>query len=821
MAAKTKHKVLNAGHIEQISEAFGLTPKDINKFTDSQVRSVMRKLDNRDRPRARADYARRIEVDDYGQIPRNARANALRQLDGARARAVDKPTIAGIPSGSRVAPETLLHGPVLAEAAGVAPTSWQAIGPGNIGGRTRAIVVNPTNPDTIWVGSAGGGVWRTDDGGTSWTPVDDRMANLAICSMAMDPSDPNTIYAGTGEGFNNVDALRGAGVFRTTDQVNWSQLAATNNPNFHYVNRIAVSRNGKVVLIVSSSPRFGGTPGSHGIFRSEDAERNTWTRVLDEEMADVKCSPEDSRHAVAGGLDNGRAYFTTNGGKTWQTATHVGFWSGRVELCYAAKDASIVYASIDMNGGEIWRSTDGGKTYKKRNSKNTGGQPATYLGQQGWYDNTIWAGNPKDSNLVIVGGIDLWRSTDGGNTLSPISNWREDASAHADHHVVVSHPDFDGESQKTAFFGNDGGIYKTNNITTVGSNANSTNGWINLVKGYTVTQFYGAAANAQSGTIIGGAQDNGTLAYTPANGAEQWIEIFGGDGGYCAADPSDQNRFYGEYVYLGLFRNTNGAASDANWADNHINGQFWNPLVGWDWKPIPFRIPDSRSERALFIAPFTLDPNDSNTILAGGESLWRTTDAKTANTNSKGPSWKSIKASIGTNVYISAIAVAQGDSKLIWVGYTNGTVAKSIDGTAASPNWAIVGRSGGNQLQPHRFCTRIVIDPQDHDTVYVMFGGYVADNVWKSTDGGENWTVIGLALPEAPIRTLAIHPRRPNFLYLGTEVGVFTSEDTGATWSPTNEGPTNCSVAEFLWMDETLICVTHGRGMFTIDLSGV
>jgi hypothetical protein len=231
-------------------------------------------------------------------------------------------------------------------------------------------------------------------------------------------------------------------------------------------------------------------------------------------------------------------------------------------------------------------------------------------------------------------------------------------------------------------------------------------------------------------------------------------------------------------------------------------------------------IPDARIHRALFIAPFVLDPNESKRLLAGGASLWRTNDVKTPNTNAKGPTWKSIKAPV-SGTLISAIAIAPGNAAKIWVGHDNGEVYKSDNGTDDSPNWQMVGASGANPLPTGRFCTRLVIDPRSNSTVYAMFGGFKRENVWRTVNDGADWTNIGAALPEAPVRCLAIHPRKSSFLYVGTEVGVFTSEDSGATWSPTNEGPTNCAVFDLFWMGETLVTVTHGRGMFQIDLSGV
>jgi photosystem II stability/assembly factor-like uncharacterized protein len=200
-------------------------------------------------------------------------------------------------------------------------------------------------------------------------------------------------------------------------------------------------------------------------------------------------------------------------------------------------------------------------------------------------------------------------------------------------------------------------------------------------------------------------------------------------------------------------------------------------------------------------------------------ALWRTNDAKAPNTNSTGPMWTPIKDSVGSP--ISAIAVAQGNADLIWVGHANGEVYKTADGAQANPIWQKISQDGAKPLSAHRYCTRITIDPKSHNTVYITFGGYTNSNVWKTTDGGLEWSNLGNALPEAPIRSLVIHPRNSKFLYMGTEVGIFASEDGGLTWSPTNEGPTNCSVDELFWMGEILVCATHGRGMFTIDLSGV
>jgi photosystem II stability/assembly factor-like uncharacterized protein len=777
----------------------GMSMASLQALPNKDLPRVMRRLSYADLPRERAAFRALRLRDESGKIKPGGRLKALEKLASLR-RDNTKAKVAGIPTGKSVNPKHLQ--PLTA---GAQPTGWTALGPGNIGGRTRSILIHPKNPKIIFAGSVAGGVWKSDDSGDSFYPVNDFMASLVISCMVMDPSNPDIIYAGTGEGFGNVDALRGSGIFRTDDGGStWKQLQGTDAEAFQWVNRLAISSDGIVLL---AATRSADTSNTGGIYLSQKPDRTDWVRKLAAEIADVKFDPTDSKKAVAGGLHDGSAFVTNDGGETWTPATHSGDWVGRVELAYARKDPTTVYASVDTSGGEMWRSTDGGKTYQQQN---TGTQ---YLGDQGWYDNVIWADDPTNADLVLVGGVDLWKSTNGGKDLTDISTWwaENQSSAHADHHAIVAHPQFDGNTNKTVFFGNDGGIYVTQDVYTVGNDPSPprTHGWSHLNHTYGVTQFYGAAANTTSGTIVGGAQDNGTLRFTTAGGPQKWSEMFGGDGGFCAAHPSDQNVFYGEYVYLNIHR-----SMDAGQSSDYISGQYWDG-ANWSWKPIPYLIPDAKNQAALFIAPFVLDPNKATRILAGGKSLWRTDDADTPNTSTKGPKWASIKNSVGSR--ISALAVTQTNSDAIWVGHENGQVYRTSNGMAASPSWVKVDQNGTTPL-PNRYCTRLTIDPSDAKTIYVAFGGYSKGNIWKTTDLGQTWKSIGSALPEAPVYSVTVHPSKPNFVYAGTAVGIFASEDGGANWSPTNEGPTNCAVEELFWMNKTLVAVTHGRGLFRIDI---
>ncbi|MBI4472722.1 MAG: hypothetical protein HY646_08645, partial [Acidobacteria bacterium] len=654
------------------------------------------------------------------------------------------------------------------QAAGISRSSWSWIGPGNIGGRVRSIVIHPTTPATMFLGSVSGGIWKTTNAGASWQVVNDFITNLAVSTLLMDPTNPSVLYAGTGEGFYNADGIRGAGVFKSTDGgTTWSQLSSTANSSWYYVNRLAASPDGTVLLAATRS----------GIWRSTDGGI-TWSRVSTAtDILDLEFNPVDGNYAIASGYA-GRALYSTNGGATWSPASGIPTLSffGRVEVAYAPSNPNIVYASVSQEGGEVWKSTDGGQSFSRVNVGNN------FLASQGWYDNAVWV-DPINPNIVIVGGIDLWRSLDGGATLTKISQWfMAPLSAHADQHFLIAHPSFNGTGNTTVFVGNDGGIYKTDNIYTV----SGATGWQELNNNLGITQFYGAAGNTITNTIVGGTQDNGTLLYT--GNSETWNEMFGGDGGWCAADPTDPSYLYGEYVYLYIHRSTNGGLTSSY---------------------IYSGITDA-GKTANFIAPFILDPNNATTLLAGGRSLWRTADSKAPT-----PSWTAIKPSIGSN--ISSIAVAKGNSNMIWVGHNNGDVYMTTSGSSDAPSWTQVDTNSPGL--PNRIVTRITMDPSDSNTVYLTFGGFSADNVYRSANAGTSWSDItgsgATGLPDVPIRSLVIHPTNTSWLYAGTEVGVFASENSGSTWFVPHDGPANVSVDELFWMGTTLVAATHGRGLFT------
>lgn len=731
-----------------------LSPRDICIMPEGKLKRALYKVAHPapDHPADAVAWRNLRQRDEQGVIPLDGATRALEHLQAMPDPI--KPAFAVAEGG--VAPQQ------------ISATSWTSIGPGNVGGRIRSIAIDPTNGQKIWAGSVGGGLWKTVNGGTTWTSVSSFLTNMAVSSIVFNRVTPAVMYAGTGEGFYNGDGLRGTGILKSTDGgVHWARTAATSTADFQYVNRLAISPNGTVLLAATRT----------GIFRSTDAGV-TWTKTRSGETLDLRFHPTSNTAAVAGGR-NGVALRSADGGVTWTAATGLptasGF-GGRVELSYAPSNGAVVFASVDVNGGELYRSANGGASYTL---KSTG---KSYLGGQGWYANALWV-SPKNPNLVMVGGLDLWRSANAGATLTQVSQWWSApvSSAHADHHVIVAPPEFNGTTNTTVYFGNDGGIYKAANVASVAL----TTGWQELNNKFGITQFYSAAVNPTTNEVVGGTQDNGTLFYKPGTGSEAWTTTFGGDGGYSGADPIDPNYFYGEYVYLQIHRSTDRGVSASYIVDGLADADSC----------------------ANFIAPFTLDPNLSTRMFAGGCRLWRSNDVKAAT-----PSWTSIKPTNG-NVPISAIAVAPGNSNIVWIGHNNGDVFKSVNALAATPTWTKVSTG-----LPGRYVNSIAISKVDANAVYVSLGGYVRGNVWKTANAGTTWTVKGgagsTALPAAPVYSLVIHPNNAAILYAGTEVGVVYSEDDGATWHNNRSGPSATSVDQLLFAGTTLYAATHGRGIY-------
>ncbi len=730
-------------------------------------------------------------------------------------------------------------------------SNWTELGPGNVGGRTRALLVDPGNSNTMYAGGVAGGVWKTTDGGLNWTPLDDLMDNLAVTSMVFQQQGSGSvntavIYAGTGEGVFNLDAVRGAGIFKSTDSgVTWTQLTATNNSNFYYVNKIVASPNNSQVLYAATRT---------GIWKTADGGAS-WTRVLNDNggntatetvvntgvgFTDVEIRTDlatDTLIASNGSFTTDGVYRSLDAGATW-ARVHTATGLGRSDLAIAPSDQQYMYAlSADRSNSNrllnVYRSTDGGATWVARiagtfdqtnadwllltnpiiANMSPCGFGSNSLLNQGWYDNII-AVAPHDRNVLYSGGIDLFRSDDGGATWGIISYWWVAGSTgyvHADQHAIAFDPGWDGSTNQTLFVGNDGGVYASNNaMGTVATGGTGGDGicyngstlpsvtFTPLNNGYGVTQFYhGRPYPSPTTTYFGGTQDNGTIRGTDGGGLNNWTEIHGGDGGYVSFDPANTSTLFAETTYNDLNRSTNGGGSFTAIFDNG----------------------DETSSHFLFIAPFRHDPGNAERIWYGGWYPYRSTNAVTGST----VTWVQAGTLSSGSGSISAWAIDPNDSDRVYYGLSGGTVQGTTTATTATSAtvWADLSPTWGGSA----YVSWLEVDGNDlvNNTVYATnsrFGGGVS-HVMRSTDGGTTWTDITNNLPDIATHCIVVQPGFSSNLFVGTDLGIFVSTDTGATWASMNTPDFANVVVESMEFQDasSLYLFTHGRGAWraTVD----
>ncbi|MGH9936172.1 MAG: hypothetical protein ACREAM_08000, partial [Blastocatellia bacterium] len=718
---------------------------------------------------------------------------------------------------------------------------WTPLGPGNIGGRTRSILINPRDANVMYAAGVAGGVWKTTNGGQTWTPIADMIANLAVNSLSMEPGNPNVIYAGTGEGYFNIDAVRGAGVFRTTDGgATWARLEGANTPDFHYVNDIVISPN--------DANRVYAATGT-GVWRSTGGGAN-WTRVLepkneDDDPAAGGCldlvirtdKQTDFLFASCGTFEPATIYRNTDaaGSGAWERVLTQPEM-GRTSLAIAPSNQEVVYAlaaSIDTGPyadglHAVFRSTSGGAadswttqvSNRDQNKLNTLLLSNPFFAtltdcqfdlsndflNQGWYNNVI-AVDPLDPDRVWAGGVDFFRSDDGGKNWGVASYWwlkatgaAETASyAHADQHTIVFHPQYNGAGNQTMYVGGDGGLFRTDNAratvatgkTATCNGGNSAIKWISINNNYGVTQFYSGAVSPDGKTYFGGTQDNGTLLGTDGGSVNGWNEIHGGDGGYSAADFTNPNTLYAANIGISFVKSTDGGATFGD-ATAGIRG----------------------SDGGLFITPFVMDPSDPRRLWTGGDFIWRTDNGAAR--------WVRASTLTAGLTQVSAIAIAPADSNRALVGMADGFIHRNSNAltATASTSWPSTRPRSG-------WVSSLAFDPGDKDIAYATYSTFGGTHVWRTADGGATWNPLGGAgagtLPDVPVHSIAIDPSNTARLYIGTDVGVFVSTDGGANWAVETSGFPNV-ITESLQIQiangaTNLYAFTHGRGVWRVTLN--
>ncbi|MBZ5522601.1 MAG: hypothetical protein LAP21_10220 [Acidobacteriia bacterium] len=660
---------------------------------------------------------------------------------------------------------------------GPQPANWPLNAATGVSGRVTALAVDPRNANVVYLGGAEGGVWKTTDGGTTWLPLTDAQPSLAVGSITLDPSAPDTVYVGTGEANETGDAYFGAGILKSTDGgATWVQLpgpfASGTELSGTTIDTISVHPTNRQILLASVATFSPTTPG--GIYRSADGG-NTWTNVLSATIARDGIFEPISGNVAWAAIEGVGVYKSTNAGLTWSPANGTGANVlpsanlGRIEIAIAPSSTSTLYAGIGNSSGSalgIYKTVDAGVNWQSLQL----GPAAGYCGYQCGYNNVI-AVDPVNANVVYVGGQSpsLFRSLDGGTTWAQADlNEQGYCVLHADAHALAF--SFDGARLYT---GNDGGVWSTSNV------ADDDMGWSDLNSTLALTQFYpGISIHPVNLNIgFGGTQDNGVQKY---NGGTSWQYAYCGDAGRTAIDPANPNNVYVECT----------SSYPVSWKSAD-GGVTFNPL----------------SNVPSYCRQLTVDPSIAQRLYCSTTSMYQSNDG--------GATWLTIASNL-TGQTLTAVAVAPGDPNTVYVGSAGGLVNVSTNaGSGTGATWT--SRSTG---LPNRVITRIVVDPVVAATAYVVVSGFQSGHVFKTTNAGVSWSNISGDLPDIPVNDAVLDPDVPGTLYVATDIGVFSTSNGGQNWSAPGSGLPRVVVVSLALHHptRTLRAATHGRSAWDLTL---
>jgi len=668
--------------------------------------------------------------------------------------------------------------------------AWQAVGPTNIGGRISDIEFDPIDPTRVYAAASTGGVFKSTDTGETWRPIFDQQPVMSIGDIAVDPTNPQILYVGTGEANGGHNNFAGGGVYKSSDAgATWTFAGLENTTS---IGRILVDpQKPNRVFVAAIGSYFIPTP-ERGLYRSEEGGP-PWEKVLfindSTGVIDLVMRPDSTDVLFAAAWQRVRRlsgaqlsgegsgiYKSIDGGDTWARLDSTNGLphgpAGRIGLALCASVPDVMYA-LYTNGTSylgLYRTNDGGETWFDADPDR---ELPSGFSNFSWFFGQVRVA-PDDPDLAYVMDVRFMRSVNGGQT------WTRQSGTHVDHHALAFHP----LDPSFIINGNDGGL-------AISQNGGAT--W-SKVPDLPVTQFYEIGLDPTNPTrFFGGTQDNGTLQ---SNGSDNWTNILGGDGFYVIVDPTDPNVVYAE-SQLGALRKI-------------VNGRARSATSG-----IP------RSEPRNWSTPVVMDPNHSQVLYYGTDRIYRTEDGT--------ETWNRISDDLTRRLAafpligsISTIAVAPTNSNVIYAGTDDGKVWVSDD---YGVTWNDI---TGDDL-PFRWVTRVVVDPSDDQTAYVTYSGLRLNDpqphVFRTRDLGQTWENITSNLPDAPVNAFAVDPRNPDYLYLGSDIGAFVSEDGGASWAILGDGMPAVPVYDMkIFEDEIqrfLVAGTHGRSMYTLDLADV
>jgi photosystem II stability/assembly factor-like uncharacterized protein len=694
---------------------------------------------------------------------------------------------------------------------------FRNLGPAVGGGRVTTVVGIPGKPNVYYVGAAGGGIFMTQDGGLSWKAIFEKESTASIGAIALAPSNPNLIWVGTGEKNVRNDVITGKGVYFSSDAgATWKFMGLRDAGQ---ISNIAIDPNDSNIVIVGVLGHAWGPNAERGVFRTTDGGK-TWQKVLfideDTGVSSLVMDPGNPMVLFAGmwrvrrypwALDNGGTsggiFRSTDGGATWKKLTE-GLpteATGRIGLGAAPSNPRHIYALVENKKGTLYDSVDLGDHWKAVSNNHN-------LAARGFYFSELQVA-PNDDSKVYFLSFNVMVSEDGGKTARNTT-----ARVHVDHHTLWIDP----ENPNRMINGNDGGVY-------VSSDAGRT--W-RYLDNLPIEQFYSVAEDDESPyNLCGGLQDNNGWC-GPSNSLSRggvtgfdWYTVTGGDGEYAV--PAR-----GQGTHTVYTDSQNGSIQRLNNENGMSN--FVRPYL----EGVQSMKPADLKYRFNWTSPIAVSMTDANEVYLGGNVLFRSTDGgkswnpispdltrndKSKQETSGGPIWWDISGAETFGAILS-ISISPVDPKTIWVGTDDGVVQVTHDG---GQNWSNVTSSMPNLPQWGRL-QQIEAAPSDANTAYVAVDFHEVENnkpyVFKTHDSGKTWTSISAGLPQDdPARVIREDPNRKGFLVLGTDTSLFYSSDDGAHWTQIKSNFPTVPVYDLKFIKKThdLVVATHGRGLFVLD----
>jgi hypothetical protein len=678
--------------------------------------------------------------------------------------------------------------------------NWETRGPLDVSGRTRGIMFDPNDSENkkVFAGGVSGGIWMNSDitdETVSWIQVESGLPNFAISAIDYDPVVTTTFYAGTGEGWNNIDAVRGIGIYKSDDGGNtWSLLSSTST--FQFVYDIVVRDEGGSVGVIYAAARIGNNTDT---FRSEDGGL-TWATVTTLPHRDLELGPDN---AIWAGGANGDVFRSIDG-LTWSEVYSSS--NSRVELGIAPSNGDVVYALIEGGNAlaEIVKTTDSGVNWTNLSEPadvNDSTVPnSDFTRGQAWYDLIVTV-NPSDEDEAHIGGINTFRTTDGGTTWDKTSSWAGGVDnsvsfVHADIHNIIFRPE-----NNSILYATDGGIYyapDASAIPTSGPEAFTT-GIFPRNRNYNVTQFYSAAIDPVNlNGFLGGTQDNGS-PYFNSPGIDDTDDFSGGDGGFAFIDQTAilSGGTDGSYY---IVSNTNNRYRLQDFNDNRFNisivnsntGSFINPA---DYDDVNNTLYSWNGGSSIFRA--ILNPDNTSQSDASGNF---TGNRSSININGLG----------GGSVTHIRVSPYNESNRAIFVGTAAGVVVRrNNDGTGSIINNGIVAGA----------VSCVEVGASD-DELLVTYSNFGVTSVLYTADGGTTWEDKEGDLPDMPVRWALFNPLDRREVILATEAGIWRTSNITAdspSWNPvsTGMGAVRVDMLQYRESDNLILAGTHGRGMFT------